>query len=205
MNIKRICIEGNIGAGKTSLAKKMADFFNATLVLENFENNPYLESFYINSEKYALQVELSFLADRYHQLLQFNNCKHILIADYFFDKNLLFAQINLKPNELKIFKAAFDEAKKQILPPDLIIFLDATEELLIKNIKNRGRNFESGIASAYLQKITNAYYAYFNNKMTNCTTLWVNANEYDLINNELLFKRFIEKIQGELGPKINFF
>ncbi|MFN7014421.1 MAG: deoxynucleoside kinase, partial [Bacteroidia bacterium] len=118
MNKKFICIEGNIGAGKTTLANKLAEHYQAKLLLENFEDNPYLKDFYINSKKFALQVELSFLADRYKQHMDFVNEHKMIVSDYLFDKSLIFAGINLNANELKIFKAAFFKARYQIRKHD---------------------------------------------------------------------------------------
>jgi deoxyadenosine/deoxycytidine kinase len=194
MNNKFICIEGNIGAGKTTLSQMLAKHYKAKLMLENFETNPYLKDFYVNSKKYALQVEMSFLADRYHQHLSFLNEKEILISDYFFDKSLIFAQINLNPYELKVFEAAFYEARIQIRKPDIIIFLDATVDLLNRNIKKRGRKFEENISLIYLQKITNAYHSYLKNMK--CPVICVDVNEYDLIKNEKNFQKLINLIDN---------
>lgn len=204
MNKKFICIEGNIGAGKTTLANKLAEHYQAKLLLENFEDNPYLKDFYIDSKKFALQVELSFLADRYKQQMDFVNEHEMIVSDYLFDKSLIFAGINLTPDEFKIFNAAFTEAKDHIRHPDIIIFLDATEDLLERNIKKRGRNFEENIPSAYLQKVTNAYYAYLKKLNHNCPVIWVNVNEYDLIGNNGHFKYMIELLELKADKNIHY-
>lgn len=199
---KFICIEGNIGAGKTTLAKMLAEYYNGKLLLENFENNPYLKDFYIESIKFALQVELSFLADRYQQLQNFSFEENIVVSDYLFDKSLIFARINLSLNEFAIFKATFLEARKQIKHPDVIVFLDATEELLQKNIKKRGRNFEENISTAYLQKITNSYYSYLKNDTLECPVIWINVNEYDVVGNINHFNRIVEFIESPCNDQI---
>lgn len=126
MNKKNICVEGNIGAGKTTVAKRLAEYYHASLMLENFENNPYLKFFYQDPSQHALQLELSFLADRFKQQKEFLHIEKNIVSDYLFDKSLIFAEINLQYDELNIFKSAFWEAKKQIKSPDVIIFLDAT-------------------------------------------------------------------------------
>lgn len=204
MNKQFICIEGNIGAGKTTLANKLAEHYQAKLLLENFEDNPYLKDFYIDTRKFALQVELSFLADRYQQQLNYVNEEKLIVSDYLFDKTLIFAGINLNTDELKVFKAAFLEAKCQIRKPDVIVFLDAKEDLLERNIKKRGRNFEENIPSVYLQKVTNAYHTFLKNKSHDCPVIWVNANEFDLISNEGHFKYFTEFLELRTQKNIHF-
>jgi deoxyadenosine/deoxycytidine kinase len=205
MNKKHICIEGNIGAGKTTLANILAEHYGAKLLLENFEDNPYLKDFYIDSEKYALQVELSFLADRYQQHLSFLNEKQIIVSDYLFDKSLIFAGINLNIDELKLYKAAFIEAKQQIKHPDIIVFLDATEDLLERNIKKRGRNFEENIPSAYLQKVSNAYHSYFKNQTIKCPVIWINANDFDFLNTKSHLIYLIDKIAAVNEKQVHYF
>jgi deoxyadenosine/deoxycytidine kinase len=199
MNNKFICIEGNIGAGKTTLSQMLAKHYKAKLMLENFETNPYLKDFYIDSKKFALQVELSFLTDRYQQHLSFINENETIVSDYFFDKSLIFARINLNSNELKVFEATFFEARTQIKKPDIIIFLDATEDLLDRNIKKRGRNFEENISTTYLQKITNAYHSYLKQNTMICPVIWVNVNEYDLINNVKNFHKLTNLIDSKIS------
>lgn len=204
MNKKFVCVEGNIGAGKTTLAKMLADYYNGKLLLENFDNNPYLKDFYIDSKKYALQVELSFLAERYQQQLDFLHVKDIVVSDYLFEKSLIFAKINLSSNEFAVFKAAYSEAIKQIKQPDVIVFLDATEELLQKNIKKRGRNFEQNIPAAYLQKITNSYYSFLKNGKLECPVIWVNVNEYDIVGNLTHFNRIVKLIETRRNNYIHY-
>lgn len=204
MNKKFICIEGNIGVGKTTLSNMLAEHYKAKLLLENFEDNPYLKDFYIDSRKFALQVELSFLADRYQQQLAYINEDNVIVSDYLFDKSLIFAGINLFADELKIFKAAFFEARHQIKKPDVIVFLDATEDLLERNIKKRGRNFEENIPSVYLQKVTNAYYAYLKNQSHDFPVIWINANEYDVIGNVSHFNHIVELIESKTDNLIHY-
>lgn len=117
---------------------------------------------------------------------------------------MIFAGINLYPDELNIFKAAFTKAKEQVRLPDMIVFLDATEDLLERNIRKRGRNFEENIPSAYLQKVTNAYHTFLKNKSHDCPVIWVNANEFDLISNEGHFKYFTEFLELKTQKNIHF-
>lgn len=204
MNKKFICVEGNIGAGKTTLAKMLAEYYNGKLLLENFEDNPYLKDFYKDSKKFALQVELSFLADRYQQQQDILSDDGVIVSDYLFDKSLIFARINLQSDEFAVFKAAFSESKKQIKQPDLIIFLDANEELLQKNIKKRGRNFEENILSAYLQKVTNSYHSFLKSQIHACPVIWVNVNEYDLVSNEGHFRSLLNTIEAKKENFIHY-
>jgi deoxyguanosine kinase len=204
MNKKFICIEGNIGAGKTTLAHLLSERYQAKLLLENFEDNPYLKDFYLNSEKFALQVELSFLADRFNEQLSLRTEKGIIVSDYLFDKSFIFAGINLKKESISLFTAAFYEAKKQLREPDILIFLDATEDLLERNIKKRGRNFEENIPTAYLQKVTNAYHSYFKHHELRCPVIWVNANEYDLIGNKGHLKRLEDLLLNVNEKEIHY-
>ncbi len=204
MNKKFICIEGNIGSGKTTLSNMLVEHFKAKLLLENFEENPYLKDFYKDTKKYALHVELSFLADRYQQQLAHINEDNVIVSDYLFDKSLIFAGINLQPAELKIFTAAFTVAKEYIRNPDIIIFLDAAEDLLKHNIKKRGRNFEENIPTAYLQKVTNAYHTYFKNNTHLYPIIWVNVNKYNVVGNEKHFNRLVNMIKSKTDNLIHY-
>lgn len=160
-NYKYIAIEGNIGAGKTSLATKLASDFNAKLILERFKENPFLPKFYKEPERYAFPLEMSFLADRYQQLLEditqldlFNEC---IIADYDAFKSLIFANITLQEEEYVLYKKLFQFMHKEIPNPDLYIYLYQNTERLLENIKKRGRDFETGIKANYLKKINQGY------------------------------------------------
>ena len=163
MRYKHIAIEGNIGSGKTTLAKMLASDYNMKLILEEFDDNPFLPNFYKNPEKNVLPLELFFLAERYNQLKK-NQEKDLfqssLISDYFFIKSKLFAQNNLKYDELQLFNRLFDIMCPSILVPDLVVYLYSDIIKLQSNIKKRGRVFEQNISNDYLQNLQSIYLDY---------------------------------------------
>ena len=163
MRYKHIAIEGNIGSGKTTLAKMLASDYNMKLILEKFDDNPFLPNFYKNPEKNVLPLELFFLAERYNQLKK-NQEKDLfqssLISDYFFIKSKLFAQNNLKYDELQLFNRLFDIMCPSILVPDLVVYLYSDIIKLQSNIKKRGRIFEQNISNDYLRNLQSIYLDY---------------------------------------------
>ena len=159
-----IAIEGNIGAGKTSLTTQIASDFNAKLILERFKDNPFLPKFYENPVRYAFPLEMSFLADRYQQLLdgiaQFDLFKDCVVADYDAYKSLIFAKVTLADEEFNLYKKLFHLMHKDLASPDVYVYLYQNTERLLENIKNRGRSFEQDIEADYLQKINNGYFEF---------------------------------------------
>jgi deoxyadenosine/deoxycytidine kinase len=159
-----IAIEGNIGAGKTTLSTLLAKHFNARLILEQFSDNPFLPEFYKNPEKVAFPLELSFLADRYgqlkHDLINLDLFKEISIADYFIYKSLIFASNNLKEDELLLYQRLFDIIASSLPKPDLLIYLYLDTPQLQKNIRKRGRSYELEIKAEYLEQIQNRYLSF---------------------------------------------
>ncbi len=160
-----IAIEGNIGAGKTTLCKMLADDWNGKLVLEQFSDNPFLPQFYQDAERHAFSVELFFMTERHKQLQEsftqpelFNP---LTIADYFFIKTLLFAGQNLKENELQLFKRLFHILNATFPKPDLLVYLHRPVDVLLQHIRKRGREYEQDIDPAYLLTIQQAYFDYF--------------------------------------------
>ena len=156
-----IAIEGNIGAGKTSLANKIAHDFNAKLILERFADNPFLPKFYEEPERYAFTLEMSFLADRYQQisddLSQLDLFKDFMVSDYDVYKSLIFSKITLPEDEFRLYRKLFYQVYKDIAKPDLYIYLYQNTERLQKNIKKRGRDYEKDIKDDYLEKINAGY------------------------------------------------
>jgi len=156
-----IAVEGNIGAGKTSLANKIAHDFNAKLILERFADNPFLPKFYEEPERYAFTLEMSFLADRYQQisddLSQLDLFKDFMISDYDVYKSLIFSKITLPEDEFRLYRKLFYQVYKDIAKPDLYIYLYQNTERLQKNIKKRGRDYEKDIKDDYLEKINAGY------------------------------------------------
>ncbi|SDI57588.1 2-amino-4-hydroxy-6-hydroxymethyldihydropteridine diphosphokinase [Winogradskyella thalassocola] len=156
-----IAIEGNIGAGKTSLANKISNDFNAKLILERFADNPFLPKFYKEPERYAFTLEMSFLADRYQQisddLSQLDLFKDFMVSDYDVYKSLIFSKITLPEDEFRLYRKLFYQVYKDIAKPDLYIYLYQNTERLQANIKKRGRNYEKDIKDDYLEKINAGY------------------------------------------------
>jgi len=159
-----IAIEGVIGAGKTSLAKKLSEKLSAKLVLEEFENNPFLEKFYDDRKRYAFQAQMFFLINRFKQQEQFNQedlFSKYVVADYIFDKDQIFAYLNLSGEELKLYESIFPLLKRDLRKFDLVIFLQASVDRLIYNIKKRGRSVEKNLTRSYIRDLCEAYNNFF--------------------------------------------
>jgi len=180
-----IAIEGNIGAGKTSLAKMMSDEFNAKVVLERFADNPFLPKFYEDKERFAFPLEMSFLADRYQQLTddlaQFDLFKNLIVSDYYIFKSLIFAQVTLQKEEYILYRRMFDLMYKEITKPDLYVYLFQNTDRLIKNIKKRGRSYEKNITPEYLEKIHNGYTTFIKTQQ-DLNTLIIDVSQLDFVN-----------------------
>ncbi|MFZ9588816.1 MAG: deoxynucleoside kinase [Chitinophagaceae bacterium] len=185
MKYKFITIEGNIGAGKTTLASLLANKLNARLVLEEFADNPFLAKFYENPAQYAFSVELFFMAERFKQLKdllsQQDLFQNITVSDYLFTKCLLFAKVNLPVDEFRLFQRLFEMMQPQLLQPDLLIYLHAPVHKLQENIKKRNRSYEQNIKDDYLFEIQQTYTHYI--KQHSFKTLFVDASNVDFIKN----------------------
>ncbi|MCF6223698.1 MAG: 2-amino-4-hydroxy-6-hydroxymethyldihydropteridine diphosphokinase [Flavobacteriaceae bacterium] len=192
-----IAIEGNIGSGKTSLAKKIGDDFNAKLVLERFADNPFLPKFYQDKERYAFPLEMSFLADRYHQLTedlaQFDLFKNFIVSDYFIFKSLIFAQITLSKEEYNLYRKMFDIMYKEIAKPDVYVYLYQNTDRLIENIKKRGRSYEQNIEANYLDKIHKGYLNFIKTK-AHLNTLIIDVTALDFVNNDNDYQIILKQI-----------
>ena len=193
-----IAIEGNIGAGKTTLAKMLSDEFNAKKVLERFADNPFLPKFYEDQERFAFPLEMSFLADRYQQLTddlaQFDLFKNFIVSDYYIFKSLIFAQVTLHKEEYQLYRKMFDIMYKEITKPDLYIYLYQNTERLLENIKRRGREYEQSIESSYLKKIHNGYKSFINTEK-NLNILIIDVSKKDFVNNIQDYKYIVHKIK----------
>lgn len=167
-NHNYIAIEGNIGAGKTSLAHKIAQDFNAKLILERFADNPFLPKFYKEPERYAFTLEMSFLADRYQQisddLSQLDLFKDFMVSDYDVHKSLIFSKVTLSEDEFRLYRKLFYQVYKDIATPDLYVYLYQSTERLKENIKKRGRTYEKDIKEDYLEKINSGYLEFLRNQ-----------------------------------------
>lgn len=160
-SLEFMTIEGNIGAGKTSLATKISEEFNAKLILERFAENPFLPSFYQDQARYAFPLEMSFLADRYQQFTddtnQFDLFKSFMISDYDIFKSLIFAKVTLQKQEYDLYRKIFNFMYKEVRKPKIYVFLYQTTERLLAQIKTRGREYEQGIGADYLERINRGY------------------------------------------------
>lgn len=159
--LQYLAVEGNIGVGKTSLATKIAADFNAKLILERFKENPFLPKFYEDPARYAFALEMSFLADRYQQLVedttQFDLFKELVVTDYEINKSLIFARITLPEDEYQLYKKLYYVMHKDMPDPDLYVYLYQDFDQLIENIRQRGRSYEQSISISYLQKVHTSY------------------------------------------------
>jgi 2-amino-4-hydroxy-6-hydroxymethyldihydropteridine diphosphokinase len=194
-----IAIEGNIGAGKTSLSKLMSDEFNAKIVLERFADNPFLPKFYDDKERFAFPLEMSFLADRYQQLsddlAQLDLFKNFVVSDYYIFKSLIFAQITLQKDEYLLYRKMFDLMYKEITKPDLYVYLYQNTTRLLENIKKRGRDYEQNIEASYLQKIHDGYKSFISTQQ-NLNTLVIDVSELDFVNNPDDYTNIINQIKN---------
>lgn len=181
-----ISIEGSIGVGKTSLAKMISKELNAKIILEKFEENPFLKDFYDNQDQYAFQTQLFFLLSRYSQhqdLRQVDIFSKILISDYMFIKDRLFASLNLNDREMVLYDNIAKILEKDIVYPDLAIFLQADTDRLMENIHKRGREFEQSIDWKYIDSLNQVYNEYFF-RYDKGPLLIINTNDIDFVNNK---------------------
>lgn len=207
MKYKFITVEGNIGAGKTSLAKMLGKHYNSKLILETFAENPFLPKFFEDAKRYAFSAELFFLADRYQQLheqlKEFNLFNEYTISDYVFVKSLLYSKVNLTDDEFKLFQRIFHIMYPFLPEPDLLVYIHSSVDRIIKNIRKRGRNFEQSVSENYLLKIQNAYFNYLKQK-PNLKILVINADNIDFVNNVDHFNKIVELLENEYQKGVNY-
>ncbi len=181
-----LVIEGNIGAGKTTLSQMFAKDYNAKLVLEQFADNPFLPKFYDDQERYSFPLELSFLADRYSQIkkqvLNLDLFHSFLVSDYYFAKSAIFAKNTLQDDEYHLFRHIFDIVFESMPKPDLYVYLHSVTSRLLSNIEKRGRDYEQDIKPGYLEKIQNGYFHFFK-QTTTFPILIIDINNIDFVNN----------------------
>lgn len=185
MKYNFVTIEGNIGAGKTTLAHLLSKHYNARLILEEFADNPFLPKFYEDPTQYAFPLELFFMAERYKQLKELLQTKDmfqtITISDYLFTKCLLFAKVNLPEEEFRLYQKLFDIINPQIIQPEIVIYLHTPVKKLQENIRKRNRNYEQAIPNDYLFTLQETYTQYI--KQHNIKTLYVDAGNADFLGN----------------------
>lgn len=205
--IKYIAIEGVIGAGKTSLAKMISEKLNAKLVLESFEDNPFLEKFYKNPRRYALHTQMYFLMSRYKQLLELRQddlFHNYIISDYIFEKDKIFAYLNLADDELELYEKMVSFIERNLQTPDLVIYLQSTVERLMANINKRGRPAEKQMSETYISDLNEAYnYFFFRFKASR--VMIVNATEIDFVNNKNDFDELVAEILKPEHGNIEYF
>lgn len=195
-----IAIEGNIGAGKTSLAHKLAQHYDARLVLEEFAENPFLPPFYKNPERYAFPLELSFLAERFAQLKSVLSTRdmfaQVTIGDYFLSKSLIFARSNLNGDELNLFLQLYQIMEPNLPNPDLLVFLYLDIRKLQENIRKRGRDYEQSIQDNYLDDIQQSYFEFLRQR-TDLRVLLVDTANLDFVNREADFKTILDLLEQD--------
>jgi deoxyadenosine/deoxycytidine kinase len=206
MKYHYITIEGNIGAGKTTLAHLLAKQYNARLVLEAFADNPFLPKFYENPGQFAFPLELFFMAERYKQLKELIHTKDLFhsvtISDYLFTKCLLFAKVNLPEEEFRLYQRLFEIIHQQMIQPEILIYLHAPVQKLQKNIRKRNRPYEQQIPDEYLFNIQETYTHYI--KQHNIKTLYVDASNADFLGNEKHLKAIMDALEKEYDEGQHF-
>lgn len=199
MNYQFITIEGNIGAGKTTLAQLLSKHYNARLILEEFADNPFLSKFYENQEQYAFPLELFFMAERFKQQKEFLQQKDLFqsltISDYLFTKCLLFAKVTLPEDEFRLYQRLFDIINQQLTKPDILIYLHSPVSKLQANIKKRNRSYEQNIPDEYLFNIQETYTHYI--KQHNIKTLFVDTSNADFLGNEKHLQVILDALEKE--------
>lgn len=205
--LRYIAVEGVIGAGKTALAKKLKTKLDARLVLEQFETNPFLEKFYNDRRRYAFQTQMFFLINRYKQqeeLIQEDLFSSYIISDYTFEKDRIFAYLNLNGDELKLYESLYPLLARTLRKPDLVVFLQSSIDRLMFNIKKRGRAIEKNLTRSYIEELSEAYNHYFF-RYNSTPLLIVNSTEIDFVNNENDFEELFRQIFREDRGLIEYF
>jgi len=210
MSIDYLVIEGNIGAGKTTLATMLSADLNSKLILEGFSDNPFLPKFYSDPAKYSFPLELSFLAERYSQLktdLASRDLFHELtIMDYYFMKSLIFARNTLAPDEYNLYRKFFDIIYERLPKPDLYVYLHLPENLLMENIRKRGRDYEQSIEMGYLKTIREGYFSFFSQQNdfpvliidTSMTDFVEKDSDYQMIKDLIFKKKYTSGVNREI-------
>jgi len=207
MNYHFITIEGNIGAGKTTLAHMLARHYNARLILEQFADNPFLAKFYENPAQNAFPLELFFMAERYKQLKELVHTadlfQSVTVSDYLFTKCLLFAKVNLPDQEFRLYQKLFDIISAQVVQPDILIYLHAPVSKLQTNIRRRNRSYEQSIQDEYLFNIQEAYTNYI--RQHNIRTLFIDVSNADFLDNKAHLQVVLDALDRDIGEGQHYF
>ena len=191
-----IAVEGPIGVGKTSLSEKLSECFNAELVLEKSNDNPFLKDFYRDKDRYGFQTQTFFLLNRYSQLLELAQRSLFhdgTVCDYVFQKDMLFASLNLNKDEFSLYYNFFNLLKPKIPAPDLVIFLQAGTDVLMNRIRKRGRDFEKNMSFEYLEEVNRAYNNFFFHYLES-PLLVINTADIDFVDDNKAFDDLVQKI-----------
>jgi len=206
MRYNFITIEGNIGAGKTTLAHILSKHYNARLILEEFADNPFLPKFYENPQQFAFPLELFFMAERFKQLKELlqqqDMFQELTVSDYLFTKCLLFAKVNLPEDEYRLYQRLFEIIHQQLVQPELLIYLHAPVDKLQANIRKRNRSYEQQIPDDYLFNIQETYTNYI--RQQNPRTLFVDASNADFLGNEKHRQIIYDALDKEYEPGIHY-
>ncbi len=207
MRYNFITIEGTIGAGKTTLAKQLADDYNGQLILERFDENPFLPKFYEDPERHAFSVELFFMAERFQHLRKLlseaDMFSNFTVSDFLFQKSLIFAQQNLADDEGKLYRMLFDIINPTLPKPDIVLYLYAPVDKLLENIRKRGRDYEQTITAGYLQKIQSAYLDYFKLQHHSRVVL-LNTSGLNWVENKTDYNTVVDLLNDEFEPGLHY-
>jgi deoxyguanosine kinase len=206
-DLRYIAIEGVIGAGKTTLARMVGETLGARVVLEQFEENPFLKDFYRDQERYAFQTQIFFLLTRYKQqrnLFQGDLFQSFIVTDYIFEKDKIFAYLNLQDEELKLYETLVNSIEHNIPTPDLVVYLQSSVPRLMQNIRSRGRSFENHMSESYIKDLNEAYnYFFFRYKAT--PLLIVNATEIDFVGNKDHYDQLVREILRPTRAPVEYY
>jgi len=205
-NLYFLVIEGVIGAGKTTLARILAEKLTAKNVLEKFEENPFLEDFYREPERYAFQTQLYFLLSRYRQqmdLKQIDLFTSMLVSDYMFAKDKLFATLNLDEKEMTLYNLIAQQLEKDLPKPDLVVYLQASTDHLMSNIRKRGRSYERNMSRDYIDSLNQIYNEFFF-RYKDSPLIIINTNEIDFVDNENDLNELIEAIRKPITGTVYY-
>lgn len=201
-----ITIEGNTGAGKTTLARMLAEQYGGKLILEEFAENPYLADFYTDPDRYAFHTEVYFMLDRQAQIKQLLDSGQLNqgfnVSDYLFIKSLLYAEVTLPPHEFRLFERMFRAVYPQLPQPDCTIYVHSTVPRLIRNIQKRGRDFEQVVEGSYLQKVEDVYFQYFY-RQPQQRTLILHTDELDFVENDAHYQQIVAWVNADYAAGVH--
>lgn len=198
-----IVVEGPIGVGKTSLAQRLADHLGADTLLEKPQDNPFLARFYQDPQRHAMATQLFFLFQRINELrdqAQMDLFSTRTVSDYLFEKDALFARLNLSEDEFKLYQNIYQSLAPQAPTPDLVIYLQASTDTLIERVQRRGRNYERSVSNDYLNRLGNSYGEFFH-QYVDAPLMMVNSENLNFVDNDDDFKLLLQRIEGMRGPR----